>query len=539
MENIVQIVVDGRTIAAPEGVPLLQAMLDAGIDVPHYCYHPKLSIDGSCRLCAVKIEGMPKLQIACNTQVRAGMLVHTDDEEAAQTRRGVLELLLLNHPLDCPICDKAGECWLQNYSVRFGSRRGRSVMPRRKLGKRLDIGERMLLDQERCILCRRCVRFCREITKTGELLIFNRGHRSVLDIGDSRLDNPYSMCTADICPVGALETRDFHHRLRVWFFTQTASVCPGCSNGCNIMVDECYGQIWRLFPRRNDAVNDTWMCDSGRLGYRFVNRPRLRHPLINESGAPSAATWSEALERAAGGLIRVRDTWGGSAIGALISPHLTTEENFRFGELLRALGAEKLAMAVPRGAADNFLIKAEKAANARGVRELGLVSGEDDGLNSLLQSVRAGRIKALYVCGEDLLRVIGAEQTAALLQPLEFVAVQTLRQIPEYARAAVAFPATSFAEKNGVFVNHAGRAQRIAVAVDPPPGWMSDGEIFTQLLNRIESRAERFSPEAVWSQIAAGNPRFAGLSLDRLGTLGAPLVDPENIGPQTVHTAPS
>src|SRR5579883_585101 len=160
----VKVTVDGRAIEAPEGTPLLQAMLDAGLDIPHYCYHPKLTIDGSCRLCSVKIEGMPKIQISCNTEVRDGMVVHTLDEEVEQTRRGVLELLLLNHPLDCPICDKAGECWLQNFSMRFGSRVARTVEPRRKHGKRLDIGERMLLDQERCILCRRCVRFCREVS---------------------------------------------------------------------------------------------------------------------------------------------------------------------------------------------------------------------------------------------------------------------------------------------------------------------------------------------------------------------------------------
>ena len=279
--KIVKVTVDGRVFEAPEGTPLLQVMLDGGLDVPHYCYHPKLSIDGSCRLCQVKIEGMPKLQISCNTQVRDGMIVHAADPEIALTRRGVLELLLINHPLDCPICDKAGECWLQNYAMRFGSRYARTLDPRRKHQKRIDIGERMLLDQERCILCRRCVRFCREISKTGELAIFNLGDHSVLDVYDRRLDNNYSICTADICPVGALESKDFHHRIRVWFLQETASVCPGCSNGCNIMISEYRNRIWRLIPRRNDAVNDTWMCDQGRLDYKFVDAPeRLRAPMV-------------------------------------------------------------------------------------------------------------------------------------------------------------------------------------------------------------------------------------------------------------------
>src|SRR5690242_8075185 len=277
--KIVHVTVDGNLIEAREGEPLLQAMLDAGIDLPHYCYHPKLSIDGSCRLCQVKIEGMPKLQISCNTQVREGMVVHTADPEVALARRGVLELLLLNHPLDCPICDKAGECWLQNYAMRFGSRHARTLEPRRKRQKRIDIGERMLLDQERCILCRRCVRFCREISETGELAVFNMGDRSVIDtFPDEPLTNDYSICTADICPVGALLSKDFHHKMRVWFLDETESVCPNCSNGCNIKVGTARREIYRFLPRRNDAVNETWICDAGRLGYRYVNEGRLRAP---------------------------------------------------------------------------------------------------------------------------------------------------------------------------------------------------------------------------------------------------------------------
>src|SRR5229473_415404 len=279
---------------------VLQAMLDAGLDIPHYCYHPKLSIDGSCRLCQVKIEGIPKLQISCNTQVRDGMVVHTQDDEVALTRRGVLELLLMNHPLDCPIFDKAGECWLQNYAMRFSGRFGRTLEPRRKREKRIDIGDRMLLDQERCILCRRCVRFCREISQTAELAVFNAGDRSVLDIhAGQRLNNDYSMCTADVCPVGALETKDFHHKLRVWFLAETASVCPGCSNGCNIMISEYKNRIWRLTPRRNDAVNDTWMCDAGRLNYKFVgDKRRVRTPLIVRDGAMVETDWMTAIARA-------------------------------------------------------------------------------------------------------------------------------------------------------------------------------------------------------------------------------------------------
>ena len=531
--KIAKLTVDGRAIESPEGTPLLQAMLDAGLDLPHYCYHPKLSIDGSCRLCQVKIEGMPKLQISCNTQVRDGMVVQTADPEVALARRGVLELLLINHPLDCPICDKAGECWLQNYAMRFGSRHARTLEPRRKRQKRIDIGERMLLDQERCILCRRCVRFCREISKTGELAVFNLGDRSVLDVYDHRLDNDYSICTADICPVGALESKDFHHRLRVWFLQETASVCPGCSNGCNIMVSEYRNRIWRLIPRRNDAVNDTWMCDQGRLDYKFVDAPeRLRAPMVAESGALAHASWQEALGRAAAAIAAIKARHGDRAMGAVVSPHLTVEENFRFGELMRAAGAGKLAMAVRRGLADDFLIKAEKAPNARGVRELGLVSGGDDGLGELLRAVEAGELKGLYLCGDDFLQTLAPERLEAILGRLELLIVQSLKLDSRLGRATVVFPTTTFAEKDGSFINHAGRAQRIYRALETAPGWLGDGEIFTRLLNAIDGGARRFDPDAMWEPIRRAHSRFAGLSLEALGAGGAMLDGEGALGQQ-------
>jgi NADH-quinone oxidoreductase subunit G len=521
----VRITVDGREIAASEGEPLLQAMLDGGLDIPHYCYHPKLTIDGSCRLCQVRVEGIPKLQISCNTPVKEGMVVHTAEPEVAMARRGVLELLLLNHPLDCPICDKAGECWLQNFAMRFGSRFSRAMDPRRKHEKRLDIGERMLLDQERCILCRRCVRFCREISKTGELAVFNLGDRSVLDIYDRRLDNDYSMCTADICPVGALETKDFHHKIRVWFLDETASVCPSCSNGCNTMLCTYKNRIWRLIPRRNDEVNDTWMCDAGRLNYGFVMDPeRLRLPMAVEQGGLADAEWSVALERAASALGGFTKNHGGKALGALVSPHLTNEENYRFGELLRAIGAGRAAMAVPKGKSDDFLIKPEKAPNARGVRELGLVHGEDDGVGALLRACEAGEIKALYICGDDLFTTIGAGRLAPILDRLELLIVQTLKPRPEYGHAAVIFPSTTFAEKDGTFTNHAGRVQRIRKAIEPPPGWLGDGEIFTRILNLLESKQERFELPRIWDAMERDGTAFARVRFTDIGPNGTALV---------------
>lgn len=522
------------------GMPLLQAMLDAEFDIPHYCYHPKLTIDGSCRLCMIKIEGMPKLQISCNTQVRDGLVVHTQDPEVALARRGVMELLLLNHPLDCPICDKAGECWLQNYSMRFGNKYARGLEPRRKRQKRMDIGERMLLDQERCILCRRCVRFCREVSKTQELGTFGIGDRTVLDTYPGRrLDNDYSMNTADICPVGALETKDFHHKIRVWFLEETGSICPGCANGCNTEVCVYKNRIWRLIPRRNDAVNDAWMCDEGRLSYKAVVAPdRARIPMLARNGALAVADWPETLAAAASALAGFKESRGGSALGAIISPHLTNEENFRFGELLNVIGVTLTAMAVRRGKADDLLIKAEKAPNARGVRELGLVKGDDDGLEALLKACESGEVRGLYVCSDDVLDVVDRDRLARILAGLELLIVQASRLDDLFQTTGVFFPTTMFAEKDGTFTNHAGRVQLVQKALQSPSDWLDDGAIFTGLLNHLGSRQEEFELPLIWSAMERDGTAFSHIRFDAIGAYGTPLQDPSKSGDAPTVTTP-
>jgi NADH-quinone oxidoreductase subunit G len=512
-----KITIDGKTVDAPEGAMLLPVALEAGVHIPHYCWHPKLSIDGSCRMCQVEIEGVPKLSIACNTPVRDGMVVHTTSAKVQNTRRGVMELLLVNHPLDCPICDKAGECLLQDYAFAYGSRESKSSEPRRKLEKRKEIGPRMILDQERCILCRRCVRFCREITKTNELGVFNMGERSVLDTLEGKpLANDYSICTADVCPVGALESKDFHHKLRVWFLKKTSSICPGCSNGCNITVHHYRNRVWRLMPRRNDAVNDTWMCDPGRLGYGYVNdETRLRQPLLRRDGALAPSTWDEALTAVAGHL-RGGARAGGAA--AIASPHLTNEENYRFAQLLKLSGVDQAAVAVVLGAADNLLIKAEKAANARGARDMGLNGAS---VAEILEAAGAGRLATLYVCGNDIL-AIDAELAERALQKVKCLIVQDVAPSTLSERATVVLPSLTFAEKDGTFTNVAGRVQRIHRAIDVPDGQLSDGEIFSRLMGLIGEGAWSFDPRLVLAQeIATSVAGYGGLTFELVGPAGA------------------
>ncbi len=517
------ITIDGQTIEAPAGAMLLPVALENGIHIPHYCWHPKLSIDGSCRMCQVEVEGSPKLVVACNMPIRDGMVVRTTTPAVQNARRGVMELLLANHPLDCPICDKAGECLLQDYAFAYGSRRARTQEPRRKLEKRKDIGPRMILDQERCILCRRCVRFCREITETNELGVFNMGDRSVLDVmPDTPLANEYSICTADVCPVGALESKDFHHKLRVWFLKKTESVCPSCSNGCNITVHHYRDRIWRMMPRRNDAVNDTWMCDHGRLNYQHVNSPdRLRQPLLRRDGELAASDWETAISAAAGALRSAARTTEGRGIAAVASPHLTNEENFRFAQLLRALGVTNVDLAVATGASDHFLIKAEKAANARGARDMGLLPAPGGlGLPAILDAAAKGELRVLYVCGPDLWGTADRQQLEQAIAGVDCLIVHDIVRSPLAERAHVVFPSLTFAEKTGTFTNHAGRIQRLHRAIDVPDGQLNDGEVFTRLLAQLTEGRPTFEPEAVLEEIAQAVPAYAGLTFARVGVLG-------------------
>src|SRR2546427_5003507 len=401
-----RITVDGNPLEVAEGRTLLQALDDAGllmngVDIPHYCWHPKLSIDGSCRLCQVEVEGLPKPQIACNTPVQEGMVVRTTTDRVRQSREGVMELLLVNHPLDCPICDQAGECKLQDYAYEYGVPASRSREPRRALKKNVSLGPTIVFDQERCILCRRCVRFCREISETGELVVANRGDASVIETFPGvPLDNDYSMNVADICPVGALTTKDFRFKIRVWFLDDVPGVCTGCANGCNVYLGVANNKVYRYLPRRNDAVNETWICDEGRLSYKEIGAPdRMRRALVRgELGVPEACDFPVAIAAAARRIARLRDAKGAGVIAGIASAHATNEDLFVFRRLLDALGAGASVLAVAHGRADDKLIKAEKGANGEGARALGFADAA-----ALCDRIRSGGIDGLIVLGHDAL----------------------------------------------------------------------------------------------------------------------------------------
>jgi len=519
--------VDGVEYEAAEGRTLLQALDDAGVlmgevEIPHYCWHPKLSIDGSCRLCQVEVEGVPKLQIACDTPVRDGMVVFTKNERVREAREGVMELLLVNHPLDCPICDQAGECKLQDYAYDYGLAESRSREPRRALQKNVELGPEIVFDQERCILCRRCVRFCREVPGTGELCVTARGDRSIIEtFPGTPLDNDYSMNVADICPVGALTTRDFRFKIRSWFLEEVEGICTGCAKGCNVYLGAAHNKVYRYTPRRNDEVNETWLCDSGRLSYQRIGAPdRLEQPLVRgELGVPEVSSVDAAIASAAERLRGLVARKGAGVVAGIASGHASNEDLFTFARFLEALGTQNAGVTLVEGDADALLREKEQAANGAGARALGFQDAA-----TLVERIRSGGVDAVVCLGHDLLdpRYLGGPEA---LESLDSVIVLDSHVSALERVAHVLLPARVAAEKYATFTNAAGHVQRVTPAVEPDFDAYPEGELLARLGVALGFEGWRGDWEArgVSRSLAASNPLFAGCDWEGVGSAGRAL----------------
>jgi NADH-quinone oxidoreductase subunit G len=517
--------IDGRQVESPEGSTVIQAAEKLGIFIPRYCYHPGLSIAGNCRICLVEVEKYPKLQIACNTPVSEGMVVHTRSPKATDGRRAVLEFLLANHPLDCPVCDQSGECDLQNFYMNFGLYDPRFREQKVKKKKAVAIGPHVMLDQERCILCSRCVRFTDEITGTGEFGIFNRGDRAEVGLypGQS-LDNPYSANVVDICPVGALTERDFRFKARVWYLMSAPTVCDGCAQGCNVdvhfVLDRPHlndgARVLRLKPRYNPHVNRWWMCDQGRYGFGWIDRGRLR--TVRHHGAES--TWEQALASLAGALAAGNGEF--SRLGVIASPKLTNEELFLIRELFR--GAPVTA-AVPEqpGYSDDFLIKADKNPNTLGATVLGLAGPGAPQTSDILARALEGRIDMLWVFGHDLGKLFGNERLQELSRKLRLFVFSGTNENSTASLAHWVLPTAAYVEKDGTFVNCQGRVQRVGRAFPPLPDSREDWRILLDLAERLNRPLAWRNVQEIFSALAEAAPPFAGLTYEKLGLHGAPL----------------
>ena len=525
--------VEGEWKQFPKGTRLIEACMKSGHFIPHYCYHPKLSSPGNCRMCLVEL-GMPKMTperklvlgadgrpviawsprpaISCATEISEGMAVRTSSPLVEECRKGVMEFLLINHPLDCPICDQAGECRLQEFSVEYGKGESRFLEEKVKKPKRVDIGPRIVLDDERCILCSRCVRFMQEIAHDDVFGFVNRGSHTTLTVYPGRLlDNNYSLNTVDICPVGALTSKDFRFSMRVWFLRETKSIDVNCGNGTNILIGSRENIIYRITPRENDFVNSCWMPDNHRLNFHYVNsEERLKEPIIKGDELP--ASWPRAIQAAAEQLMS-----NPKATAMIASARMTNEELFLARRLAKTLSIELFDVLPRPQKGDGFLISEDGNPNTTGAKLIGVSTGK---LREIASGVSSGTVKSLLVLGEDALEC-GVSETD--LEKLDSLVVTAILPDRTTANATVLLPAASWAEKRGSMINLKGRLQRLNQAISSPGGARDDWEILRDLIQAVSGSNGTYTIDELFKQIAAEFSALEGLSLSRIGDLGVDL----------------
>ncbi len=523
--------INDQEIEAKDGQTIIQAAQDAGIDIPHYCYHADLPIDGNCRMCLVEVEKMPKLTPSCTAIATEGMVVRSNSERVKEAVRGVLEFLLINHPVDCPVCDQAGECRLQDYYMVYGLHTS-EIPLEMKVRKRkvVDLGPMVVLDQERCVLCSRCIRFFEHVTGTGEMQFFGRGdHVAIGTFDDRPLDNPYSGNVVDICPVGALTSRDFRFKCRVWFLHSTDSVCAGCSTGCNVRLDHRDGTIFRLLPRRNVEVNQSWLCDEGRLSFHALRGgERVVRPMIKgRDGIQAPVTWEDAVRSIDARLKEVRETGGAGSILGFASPSATNEALFLFKRYLGdELGAtqfdfrvdsEDKNVAEPE---DQVLRRRDKHPNSMGAMKLGLMSAGLGGIEGAIKAAREGRIKAgIVIYFSPLVRRPGDEQAerrvVELIDRLEYSAVFATHKAEWHAAASVVLPVAAWSEEEGTFTNFHGRVQFAGKAIEPGGDALPLWEVFAMLLHAAGAQSPWMSSGEVFSSMVENEPAYRGLGIQQ------------------------
>ena len=529
-----------------EKLNLIQAAQKAGVLIPHYCWHPALTVVASCRMCLVEVgerkpDGtiamQPKVVPGCQTPAKHGTVINTNTNKAKFAQEQTLEDLLLNHPLDCPVCDKAGECLLQDYTYNFGRAASRMIDEKNTPPNKPYIGDNVTLFADRCIMCSRCVRFTREISGTAELQVINRGHHSEIDIFPGEpLNNKLATNVVDLCPVGALCSKDFLYKHRVWNLKTRQSVCPDCSTGCSIWLDGNKNIVYRLRPRVNPQAQGYFMCDDGRLGYHYVNSiERFLRPMARRDGTVSPMSWTEIVPAIRKAFQSAAEKDAAGVIGVL-SPFLTCEEAFLLAKFLKGLsGQVRLALGpvlvvgeddtYPKDRRGNpiqpvkFTIRAEKCPNRRGVEEvLRHFQGEVVPFDEVVRGAGEGRVQALYLSAGYPPRPGGwvREEQGQALQRIPLVVCHDLLPSLVSNFAHYVLPAVAWAEKDGTFVNHAGLAQAIHWGVTPTGECRTDGQVFLDLLER---RGLVHAP-SLRKELAAAVPYFAPLAAGDLGEYG-------------------
>ncbi|MGZ8937885.1 MAG: molybdopterin-dependent oxidoreductase [Limisphaerales bacterium] len=546
--EMIAVKIDGVPVSVPKTTPdplngkpipttMIQACNAVKVDVPHYCYHPKLPVSGNCRMCLVEFgtpamgpdrkpllnpDGTPKIAksprpaIACATPVSAGMEIYTNTQGVTDMRKSVLEFLLINHPLDCPICDQAGECKLQEYSVDYGQSQSRFVEQKVHKPKRVDLGPRIVLDDERCILCTRCIRFTKDIVGDDALGIVNRGSYNTLsNYPGKAFDNNYTLNTVDICPVGALTSKDFRFKMRVWFLKETKSICTSCGTGCNIVMGSREGVIHRYEPRENNAVNSSWMCDYGRLNYKWINRAdRLSEVRFKDSDSSQAVgSWATAVRE-----ISQKLSAGRGSVAIIASARQTNEELYLLKKIADKVGA--ITDSIPRrGEGDRLLLNPDRNPNTVGSQLIG-IGAKELGANIpvIADGIRKGTIKTLIVFGEDVTKHgIGSD----LLAKLELLVASDILPGATVSAAHIVLPGAAHAEKRGTFTNIKGRVQRFMKAVEPPGNSRPEWEFLHEIVFNVTGQNGFVSIEGLFNQMAKEVPAFNGLTWAGLGDMGA------------------
>jgi NADH-quinone oxidoreductase subunit G len=538
----IKVKVDGREVEVPRltadwsgklaPTTMIQACEAARTDVPHYCYHPKLPVAGNCRMCLVefgtpalgpdrkpilnpdgstKIARSPRPAIACATPISPGMEIYTNTPSVKAMHEGVLEFLLVNHPLDCPICDQAGECKLQEYSVDYGQSASRFVEPKVHKPKAVDLGPRIMLDDERCILCTRCIRFTKDIVGDDALGIVNRGsYNTLTGYPGKPFDNNYTLNTVDICPVGALTSKDFRFQMRVWFLKETKSVCTSCATGCNILISSREEKIYRYTPRDNDGVNGPWMCDHGRLNYRWIHREdRLKDVVVRGQ----KSSWTVALSEIAEKLKQASQ----GSVAIIASARQTNEELWLLSKLKSKLGA--ISDSAPRvGKGDNLLVDEDKNPNTNGARLTGICFTEV-GINlpKIAGDIAKGAIKTLIVFGEDVTKY---GLSAELLGKLEALIVSDILPSETTKLANYLLPGCAHAEKRGTFTNTKGRVQKFTQAIQPQGDARAEWDFLHDLVYNVTGKNGFLTIEGLFNEMARDVPAFHGLTWAALGDAG-------------------
>jgi NADH-quinone oxidoreductase subunit G len=522
-------------IGASERLNCIQAAAKVGVEIPAYCWHPALSVVASCRMCLVEVgdkkpDGtvamQPKLVPGCQTPAKDGTVIISDSPKVKEARKATLEYLLLNHPLDCPTCDQAGECYLQDYSFNYGRGYSRLNEPKNIKPDKTYIGDQITLFTDRCIMCTRCVRFTREVSGSSELQVVSRGSHEEIDIFPGfPVNNPLAGNVVDLCPVGALCSKDFLYQQRVWWLKSTNSVCTGCSTGCSVTVDQNDERVYRLKPRANEKAQGHFMCDEGRFGWKYTHSDqRLSSPEIRTNGQVTSRDWDQVLSSARAAL-RKTALAGKTRIAAVLSPWMTVEEAWILASFLKSLSPNAvLAMGPVRVAGKDehfpkdvkgnvvepvkFTIRAEKCPNRAGVQAvLSHFTGDVMPFEELLRLSSNGQFGAVYLAGGDPESWISEIQAEAFSK-VETVIVQDFLASPVLKHATHVLPSGTFVEREGVVVNHKGLAQLIRRSVRGPDGTRPDSRILWELTER----SGLVQVDVVRSEIASGIPALAGLS---------------------------